>query len=141
MRRVFRLGAVMMTAIALLVALFQFAAALQGGEESPHRWVVVCHGTGSSTNPFVLVVVAEEATTGAVDGTHGGHQEEGAPPGHEGDVFLSVVEGFSSHKDALEFAHANRGNEEALCTEEVTPPGVPPANPAPGAPGVAPVTG
>jgi hypothetical protein len=116
-----------------LAGFLQLAVAGQGGEESPHWYVVVCHRTLSATNPFVLIVVAEESTQVGNQPQGGGHKESGAPPGHEEDFFVPGYAPTTDHKAALEFAKDNKGNELDVC--------VPSAPPAKGQEGAAPVTG
>jgi hypothetical protein len=123
-----------------LGGLLQVAAARIGGEESPHQYVVVCHRTGSATNPFVLIVVAEESTQLGVQPQGGGHKVDSAPPGHDGDFFVPGFAPTTNHQAALAFAKANRGNEDAVCAPAGAP-GVPQAPPAQGQQGAAPVTG
>jgi hypothetical protein len=106
-----------------LAGLLQIASAGQGGEESPHLYVVVCHRTGSATNPFVLIVVAEESTQLGNQPNGGGHKESGSPA-HEGDFFVPGFDPTPDHKAALAFAKENRGNELAVCvpSEKEAPP-------------------
>jgi hypothetical protein len=131
--RLLRIGAVVTTVMALgLVGLLQVAGAAKGGEENPHQWLVICHRTHSATNPFVVILTAEEA--GIVAHKAGG-PDSPQPPGHEGDIVFGP---FTSHSAAQSLA----AEGTSICEEEVThgpPPTVPPAvppTPAPGAPSV-----
>jgi hypothetical protein len=56
------------------------AAALAGpaGAE-PAPKVLLCHGTASETNPYVLVSVSENALAGHFDGTAPGHGKNNHP--------------------------------------------------------------
>jgi hypothetical protein len=141
--RILRTGAVIGTVMALgLVGLLQVAGAGQGGEESPHLWVVVCHRTLSATNPFVLIVVAEESTQLGDQPNGGGHKESGGPPGHQGDFFVPGFNPTEDHQAALAFAKENKGNELAVCIPSAPPTTPPPtAPPAEKQPGAVPVTG
>lgn len=133
MKRFFRVGAVISLVMALgLVGLLQVAGAAKGGEEHPHLWLVICHRTHSATNPFVVIVTAEEA--GIVAHKAGG-SDTPQPPGHEGDIVFGP---FSSHSAAQALA----AEGTSICEEEVTPPPkVPPAAPPTPAPGAPAVTG
>jgi hypothetical protein len=126
----FRTRFVVATALAAsLFGLIQVAGALQGGEEKPHQWLVICHRTHSATNPFVVIVTAEEA--GFVAHKAGG-PDSPQPPGHEGD---KVFGPFDSHAEAKALA----AQGVSICEEEV--PHLPPAPPAGGQQGAVPVTG
>jgi hypothetical protein len=56
--------------------------------------VLLCHGTASATNPYVLISVSENALHGHLDGTAPGHGWRNAP-----DFLLQA--GFATCEDAL----------------------------------------
>ena len=51
------------------------AAAVNGAQAAPAPKVTICHGTGSATNPYVIITVSENALK------HG-HFHNGVEPGH-----------------------------------------------------------
>jgi hypothetical protein len=122
----FRTRFIVATALAAsLFGLIQVAGAGRGGEENPHQYLVICHRTHSATNPFVVIVTAEEA---GIVAHKGGGPDSPQPPGHEGDKV------FGPFTHAAAKALAAQGI--SICEEEV-----PPAPPAGGQQGAVPVTG
>ena len=51
------------------------AAALNGAQADPAPKVTICHGTGSATNPYVIITVSKNALKN-------GHFHNGVEPGH-----------------------------------------------------------
>ena len=50
---------------------------------------VICHATGSSSNPFVGVIVGLQDETGPIFSNNGHLDENGSPlSGHENDVYI-----------------------------------------------------
>ena len=73
MRRITRSSLVAASAVAALAV--AVAAQAGGGADK----VLLCHGTASATNPYVLISVSENALQGHFDGTAPGHGWRNAP--------------------------------------------------------------
>jgi hypothetical protein len=56
-----------------------------GAQASNNDAIVICHGTASDTNPYVLISVDEHALAGHFDGTAPGHGKNNHP-----DLFPNV---------------------------------------------------
>ncbi len=69
-----------------------FAVAAQAG--GPADKVLLCHGTASAKNPYVLISVSENALQGHFDGSAPGHGWRNAPD------FL-LLPGYASCEDQL----------------------------------------
>ena len=48
-------------------------------QAAPADKVLICHGTASDSNPYVLISVSENALAGHFDGTAPGHGENNHP--------------------------------------------------------------
>ena len=88
MRRITRSSLVAASAVAALAV--AVAAQAGGGADK----VLLCHGTASVTNPYVLISVSENALQGHFDGTAPGHGWRNAP-----DFLLSAI--YATCEDAL----------------------------------------
>ncbi len=75
----------------VLSGLFVAVAAQAGGEGK----VLLCHGTASEQNPYVLIEVSENALQGHFDGTAPGHGWQNAPD-------FVLPDGFATCADALD---------------------------------------
>lgn len=73
MRRTARASLVAATTLVALA----LAAAAQAGDDAEK--VLVCHGTASETNSYVLISVSANALEGHFDGTEPGHGWRNAP--------------------------------------------------------------
>ena len=78
-----------------LTALALAAAAQAGGDAEK---VLVCHGTASQSNPYVLISVSTNALEGHFDGTAPGHGWKNAPDM----VFDSAFETCAGQAQALD---------------------------------------
>jgi len=73
MRRITRSSLVAASALGALAV----AVAAQAGGAAEK--VLLCHGTASAKNPYVLISVSENALQGHLDGTAPGHGWQNAP--------------------------------------------------------------
>jgi hypothetical protein len=62
-------------ASAALLSAVAGVATLNGAQADPAPKVTICHGTGSATNPYVIITVSEHAL-------RNGHFHNGVEPGH-----------------------------------------------------------
>ena len=79
---------------AALGALAVAVAAQAGGAAGT---VLLCHGTASATNPYVLISVSENALQGHFDGTAPGHGEQNNP-----DLFYDTTSNGTCEEQAAE---------------------------------------
>jgi hypothetical protein len=55
------------------------ASIVSGAQASNDEQVLICHGTASDTNPYVLISVDESALNGHFDGAAPGHGKNNHP--------------------------------------------------------------
>lgn len=68
--------------------------ALNRVQNQPTQKILICHGTASQTNPYVLLSVAAQAVNGHFDGTAPGHGPRNHP-----DIYLGHVGAFNYSYD------------------------------------------
>lgn len=88
MRHVIRLG----VAIATLALVAGGVVASASGSQQDK--VLICHGTASEKNPYVLIEVSASALAGHFDGTAPGHGQNNAPDFLPGDGATDCEGGF-----------------------------------------------
>ena len=73
------MGRIARSSLVVASALGALAVAVAAQAGGPADKVLLCHGTASANNPYVLISVSENALQGHFDGTAPGHGEQNAP--------------------------------------------------------------